>query len=151
MRSVEYVICGRNYLVFDDGEVIRLPTPYRKKEKKLSPTKTSSGYLRLCLVGGHKMVHRIIYEAFNGEIAKSMDIDHINGIKDDNRLCNLRAVTRTVNALNRLGSNKNSSTGVRGVYFHKSSGCWVFSVSGEILISSRLKSKVISFAENYHG
>ena len=34
-------------------------------------------------------VHRLIYEAFNGPIPDGLMINHLNGIKDDNRLENI--------------------------------------------------------------
>ena len=37
--------------------------------------------------------HRVIFEMFNGAIPVGMDIDHINGIRDDNRIENLRLAT----------------------------------------------------------
>ena len=47
-------------------------------------------------------VHRLVWEAFNGEIPEGMEIDHINTIRDDNRLENLRCVTPKENRNNPL-------------------------------------------------
>ena len=38
-------------------------------------------------------VHRFVWECFNGLIPEGKQIDHINDVKDDNRLCNLQLVT----------------------------------------------------------
>jgi HNH endonuclease len=45
--------------------------------------------------------HRVIWIAANGEIPDGLVIDHVNGIKCDNRLDNLRLATPKVNARNR--------------------------------------------------
>lgn len=45
-------------------------------------------------------VHRLVYETFFGEIPEGMVIDHINGIRDDNRIENLRCITQSENAMN---------------------------------------------------
>jgi hypothetical protein len=44
-----------------------------------------------------KIIHRLIYETFHGLIPPGMDINHINGIKLDNRDENLEVVTRAGN------------------------------------------------------
>ena len=38
-------------------------------------------------------VHRFVYECFNGLIPDGKVIDHVNNIKDDNRLCNLQLMS----------------------------------------------------------
>ena len=42
-------------------------------------------------------VHRFAYECFNGIIPDDKVIDHVNNIKDDNRLCNLQLMTQQEN------------------------------------------------------
>ena len=65
--------------------------------------KHKSGYL-LCMVRKHGqngqkgyMVHRFVYECFNSIIPDGKVIDHVNNIKDDNRLCNLHLMTQQEN------------------------------------------------------
>jgi hypothetical protein len=58
-----------------------------------------------------------------------IEVDHINRIKTDNRLCNLREVDRSANCLNR-GLLRNNKSGVSGVYLEVSSGLWVVEVAG---------------------
>ena len=65
--------------------------------------KHKSGYM-LCMVRKHGqngqkgyMVHRFAYECFNGKIPDGKVIDHVNNIKDDNRLCNLQLMSHQEN------------------------------------------------------
>lgn len=64
-----------------------------------------NGYVRVSINGKHQSAHILVYSAFYGEVPKGMVIDHINGVKDDNRLENLRCVTQSENMYNaqRLG------------------------------------------------
>lgn len=41
----------------------------------------------------HKLVHRLVWEAFKGHIPQGMQINHMNEIKTDNRLINLSLTT----------------------------------------------------------
>ena len=42
-------------------------------------------------------VHRFTWECFNGLISDGKVVDHINNIRDDNRLCNLQLLTSSEN------------------------------------------------------
>ena len=53
-------------------------------------------------------------------------IDHINGIRNDNRLCNLRQVTQNVNCQNR---HDERTSEYPGVFYNKKYGKWVCVVS----------------------
>lgn len=65
------------------------------------------------LNGKSLKVHRIIYEMVHGECPEFLD--HINGIRDDNRLENLRPCTLAENSRN----NKS-----KGYYFNKQNNKW---------------------------
>ena len=60
---------------------------------------TSDGYRKIRTSRGLKQVHRLIMEAFHGP--SNLEVDHKNGIRDDNRLANLRYCTRRENQNNR--------------------------------------------------
>jgi hypothetical protein len=62
---------------------------------------SKAGYMRIRINGKVDYVHRVIWEHCNGPIPKGMHIDHINGIKSDNRIVNLRMVTPLENVQNR--------------------------------------------------
>lgn len=66
-------------------------------------------------------IHRLAWIYEYGYNPK--EIDHINNIKDDNRIANLRECTRIQNCQNRVDT-KNKSSGIRNVHWHKLSGKW---------------------------
>ena len=86
------------YASDENGNIIHLvrqvPSPGQKH---------NSGYL-VCIVRKHGqngqknfLVHRFVYECFNGIIPDGKVIDHVNNIKDDNRLCNLQLMSQQEN------------------------------------------------------
>ena len=58
----------------------------------------AGGYVRVNSGGkNHRSVHRMIWEFVHGPIPDGMQINHINGIKTDNRIANLELVTGSEN------------------------------------------------------
>jgi len=72
-----------------------------------------NGYLLIGMGGRHYVLHRIIWLMVYGYLPEHQ-IDHINRVKDDNRICNLREVTQSCNMRN--SKPRNHSTGVKGVH-----------------------------------
>jgi hypothetical protein len=89
------------------GYVIFLSTNERKV------TKTKKEYNLIYLLGKTYIEHRIIWVYMTGSHPRGQ-IDHINGIRDDNRFKNLRDVTNQENHRNKtlLSNNKSGVTGV---------------------------------------
>lgn len=84
------------------------------------------GYLQLW-VGRHILVHRIVWALFHGDPAGAQ-IDHINGIRSDNRIENLRLASPTENRRNQTRIRSDNSSGVHGVSRHKATGKWEASI-----------------------
>ena len=77
----------------------------------------SDGYLRTSIDGKGYMCHRLAWLYVHGEFPEEY-IDHINGNKSDNRICNLREATNKQNQKNRKVQ-ANNKTGYRCVSYHK--------------------------------
>lgn len=73
-----------------------------------------NGYRRINIGGKFLFSHRIAWFLTNG-VWPSGQIDHINGIRDDNRLVNLRDVEPFVNSQNQRKPQKGNKTGYLGV------------------------------------
>ena len=89
-------------LYIDDDLVIYYWDKKLDKLMQRTVCKQSKGYLTVRTKIGIKLVHRLIWETFIGEIPDGYEIDHINTIRTDNRLDNLRLVTHKENCNNPL-------------------------------------------------
>jgi hypothetical protein len=72
------------------------------------------GYWRVSIDGERYQAHRLAWFYTHGGWP-SADIDHINGDRSDNRLANLRDVSRTVNNQNRKTAKRGTKVGLLGV------------------------------------
>ena len=77
-----------------------------------------SGYLEVQVHGRLYLVHRVVMLMCYGFYGEGLEVDHINHVRNDNRLVNLRFVTHGENMRNKSVSSK-STTGVTGVDFSK--------------------------------
>ena len=71
--------------------------------------------------GRRLLAHRIAWFIINGSLPNM--IDHINGIKDDNSISNLRSCTNQQNSLNKSKQSNNTS-GFKGVCWRKDTRKW---------------------------
>lgn len=96
------------------------------------------------------LMHRLILKVTNDK-----EVDHINHNTNDNRKENLRIVTRSQNQMN-TSLRSNNTSGVTGVYFDNTHGCWVSKIQNNILgyfhsfndaINKRKEAEKIYFGE----
>jgi hypothetical protein len=121
----------------------------------------SHGHRQISIDGRKQMAHRLAWLYVYGELPTD-DIDHINHVKSDNWIKNLRAVTRTVNAQN-ASLRKNNSSGFTGIRQRKS-GKWIariyvncqhiflgtFDTGNEAIVARQAANNKYGFHEN-HG
>jgi len=92
----------RKYMASRDGEIKSLNYMNHGYEKVLKPAHDANGYLRTMLLNDNGKydtvkVHRIIAKSFLSNPLSKPCVNHINGLKDDNRVANLEWVTRSEN------------------------------------------------------
>ena len=83
-----------------------------------------NGYMRTCIEKEEYLIHRLIWKIHYNEEPPNI-IDHINGIKDDNRICNLREANYVENGRNQTKLLKNNTSGHVGVVFDKRTNTWM--------------------------
>ncbi len=80
------------------------------------------GYVMIPADGKTYRAHRLAWLYMTGEWPV-VDVDHINGVRADNRWANLRLASRSQNLANARG-HSDSLTGIKGVTYDKARGRW---------------------------
>jgi len=128
MNVYKYIDVYENYIIFRTGKIYNV-----KYNRFIKCVKDCNGYMRvgLCKDGKSKTfkVHRLIGKAFIPNPLNKPCIDHINQIRDDNRLINLRWATYSEN-------NKNMNTNNEDIHIYKKNNktcnqgyIWVFQIN----------------------
>ena len=84
------------------------------------------GYGRLWVRAGRPgvLAHRFSWELVNGPVPEGKELDHLCWVKHCVNPDHLRAITRKQHKEHRRGPQRNSTSGILGVYFHKSRNKW---------------------------
>lgn len=120
----------------ESGKLFWLPRKGEKSfntryaEREAITADSGNGYFVGSILGKKVYAHRVIFAMCNGYWPSI--IDHIDGNKANNRIENLRAVTKAENGQNCARSSLNRS-GVTGVSLHKNLGKWqaTITISGK--------------------
>jgi hypothetical protein len=120
-----------------------------KESGEVAGFKNRNGYVFIKVGGmsGIEYAHRLAYE-FMGEDVPEL-VDHINGIKHDNRWCNLRPANKVDNACN-AKIRQDNKTGYKGVSWCSRRECWRVSVTyNKKTVSKRFKDfdEAVSYME----
>lgn len=111
----------------ETGEFVRrVPTGYRNCNRvgELAGQTTAAGYRAINVDGARYFAHRLAWLYTTGAWP-TQQIDHINGVRDDNRWANLRDVSQAENLCNqRLARSNNRSSQFLGVSFDRRRGKW---------------------------
>lgn len=113
-----------DYLIYSDGRVWS-----NKRGGRFLKPGNSNRYLHVILSVNKKKkiksVHRLVAEHYIPNPDGKSDVDHINHIRNDNRVENLRWSTHLENCQNK-GNYKSNTSGHKYINFHKSLNLWIF-------------------------
>lgn len=106
--------------VYDDGRLVWRTSLRRGMAGKRAGTMNQGGYRQVRVHGKIYLEHRLIYAMHHGHVPKVLD--HVNGDRADNRICNLRACTAQQNGYNRIGWGKKDTP--KGVTWSNKTRRW---------------------------
>jgi len=96
------------------------------KRTRVAGNHNDRGYLCIYILQKRLLAHRVAWVLHCGSFPYH-GIDHINGVIDDNRICNLRDVPHYNNQRNKR-LHKNNTSGFHGVRFERDRNTWRASI-----------------------
>jgi hypothetical protein len=124
---------------------------YKSNNKLAGCIDKNSGYRKISFKNKRYMEHSIIWIYFNGKIPEGYLIDHINCIRSDNNIENLRLANRSdSNAYRKFG---------KGYSYNKSSKKWqvrikkdgIINYGGSYETEDQAKDKAVDLKKELHG
>ena len=103
-------------------------TAYKKVRGKVAGTEHQKGYRKVFVDGCRCYSHRLAWFYVYGVIPIG-EVDHIDGDPSNNRISNLRDVTKSVNMQNRKTAKRTSKCGYLGVSWSKRNKKWIAQIA----------------------
>jgi hypothetical protein len=98
----------------------KMSPSHNVKVGAVAGTKEKKGYINISIEDRKQKAHRLAWLYIYG-VWLTEQLDHKNGLKDDNRIDNLRVATGSQNQAN---GSSTAISGYKGAYFDKRSGKW---------------------------
>lgn len=115
LSKEESLVLIRDYLSYDSetGFFVWIKIPYRSKVNLFKPIiiHRRNGYLSVQFAGYRYPTHVLAWWFYYNEFPNG-EIDHINGIRGDNRISNLRIVNRSENCRNCVRHREGKHVGI---------------------------------------
>ena len=122
-------------------------------EGAVAGTLQPSGYYAFSLTTNGRSrtyyCHRVVWELHNRPLVAGETIDHVNMVRSDNRIENLRIASRSENMQNRKRL-RNNASGIKGLSYHRRDKTWQgFVTANHVTTSytSKCKETVIAWLE----
>lgn len=125
--SHEYVLLMLRYNP-ETGELCWSERAPSQRRGKIAGFVSWNGYRRIVLSGENIFVHRLVWFYVHNRWPSHL-LDHRDGDRSNNRLSNLREATHSQNSSNRKVVV--SSSGLKGVCFHRLTGKWQAAIKSE--------------------
>lgn len=114
------------------------------------------GYVYVTILRKQYLAHRLAWMIEYGEYPPP-EIDHVNHVRHDNRIDNLRSADRDINTKN-LSAPITNTSGYVGVYWHKGAQKWMAQIAVDrrsiylgLYSSPKSAHEARLKAENYYG
>ena len=106
---------------YEDGKLFWKKSGSGITVGQIAGTKTSDGYFETWIKGKRYGNHRLIFMMFHGYFP--LQVDHIDGVRTNNFIENLRAASQEQNQQN-AKIRKDNVSGVKGVHWYKKYNKW---------------------------
>jgi hypothetical protein len=115
----------KKYLTYDErsGLFFWTSAAHQPLRNKQAGCPNKQGHIRIRLERKSHYAHRLAWLYVYG-CMPTMQIDHLNGVRDDNRIANLRDVSQSVNQQNQRRAHSNNKSGYLGVIWRRDRNKW---------------------------